>query len=122
MLYKTMSDGKLKRESLLAEGIIILVDDDPLIRATWELKAKAENIDLRVFASRIEIEEVLDQYSRKTPIFVDYNLKEEASGLELLDELHAQSFERLFITTGYEKDDIETRAYLEEVIGKEPPW
>lgn len=122
MLYQSMADKREGLNSLFTEGLIVLVDDDPLIRATWDLKAKSENVTIETFESREAFEVCIDRYSKQTPIFVDYNLNEEALGLELLDELNKKNFKRLFITTGYEKEDIESPSYVEEVIGKEPPW
>lgn len=102
----------------------ILIDDDPLIRMTWEMKAKEKGVQLQTFASFDQVAN-LDDLAKQTIFYVDSEIGEQEKGEDIIRTLHTNGFKSLYMATGFEPDYIyekcpELRGITKGVIGKEP--
>ena len=100
--------------------LLVLIDDDPSIRALWGLKARDSDLSMIAVASFGEWETEAADLSPDTPIFIDYLLGGE-SGVNVAAKLHARGFARLYITTGKDPGEFYAPDYILEVVGKRFP-
>ncbi|MCT4643043.1 MAG: HAMP domain-containing histidine kinase [Bacteriovoracaceae bacterium] len=91
----------------------VLVDDDFLVRTTWTLVAQMKNVDLICFSSSSEILDKLGTISKDAQIYLDYNLDEDINGVQLAEKLASKGFEHLYLATGQDFDEQESKRILE---------
>ena len=98
---------------------LILLDDDSIIRDSWLLEAESAGLRLLALAS----DELLDEYLLDpiTPIFVDYDLGRERSGLEVARELESRGHSQIILISGYEMLPAEIPNYISAPRGKAWP-
>ena len=104
---------------------LILIDDDLLVRENWALAAEEAGYLLLALEHPDELPR--HQVDRGHPIFMDLNPTAETNsdepfyGIEHLDLLHDQGYERLYIATGAEAATVPPRPYLRGIIDKDFP-
>ncbi|MEC7275687.1 MAG: HAMP domain-containing sensor histidine kinase [Bdellovibrionota bacterium] len=129
--------GKLKIESEIGKGTtvslefnhaseIIHIDDDNLVRFTWNKKCKDKGLRYHGFSSydsfKDQFNKNQDFVSKDIHIYVDYELEQDReNGLEVLKQLKEAGFENLFLSTGHEAREFERPDYILAIIGKEFP-
>ncbi|GEM_PF-2910341 len=77
--------------------VIVLIDDNPLVRDTWMALAKKAGIQIKAYARSKDFE--FRQISKTTPIFVDHKLGEE-NGLKVAQKLLNLGFKNVALATG----------------------
>ena len=97
---------------------VILIDDDEIIHMSWQMEAKAKNIDLECFSSIEAFLESSKFYSKDTRIYIDSNLKNDVKGEVESEKIFNEGFTELYIATGYSASDIDKPAWIKEVVGK----
>ncbi len=100
----------------------ILIDDDDIVRATWELSARTHHKSIRLFAKPADFFAMASELSKDVPIYIDYDLGEAITGVDIGKQLYQQGFHRLYICTGYSPEVVGNHAWLKGVQGKSPPW
>lgn len=98
---------------------LALIDDDELVRMTWELMAKQRGQRLLSFSSGFTFFKA--QLHRQTPIFVDYCFAGDLAGVDLAKKIIDQGFYNVFFTTGLPREHLSLPKGLKGVIGKEYP-
>ncbi|TVQ77144.1 MAG: sensor histidine kinase [Bradymonadales bacterium] len=98
---------------------LVLIDDDPICRSTWELLAGANGKRILTFSSHFEFLE--KPFSLSTPVYVDKNLSDGQSGYTVLMELHQKGYRNLYLTTGEVREDKAPPEYVIAVVSKEFP-
>jgi len=101
----------------------ILIDDDPVVRLSWELSAKAHDLQGIVvskpadfFAQQIEV-------ARTTPVYVDQELGGELKGTSVALEIKKLGFTTVYLATGLAGIKSSTDAFSGiACVGKQPPW
>ena len=107
----------------------ILIDNDPLVRLTWEKSALKCHITLRSFASveafLKKLHEAPEDFSKDTPIYIDSHLDDGIRGEEEAENLYKLGFTTLFLETGLPAEKWNNdpcHQYIKKIIGKAPPW
>jgi hypothetical protein len=93
---------------------IVLIDDNPLVRDTWEVLAKKIGIKLKAYAGSKDIE--VRKLSKDTPVFIDHDLNDE-NGLDVAMKFLKLGFLNVSLATGQQKR-ISSKIHQ---IGKEFP-
>jgi len=99
----------------------VLLDDDPLVHMNWKMAAKAGGVELKSCRTRAELEAVLPDLPKDTPIFMDSDLGEGEKGEDIAKELHDKGFTDLTMATGHDTAKFAHISWL-KAAGKEPPW
>jgi hypothetical protein len=98
-----------------------LIDDDPLVRMTWELSAKEADSSILTFDSFESFGINAEHISKETPISVDMNLGSGVQGTEVVLKLHRMGYKWIYLATGYEPEGIEdVPSCVVAVRGKDP--
>jgi FixJ family two-component response regulator len=97
----------------------VLVDDDEIVRLTWEMSAKAKKINLSVFASMSELLRQVSGLSKEATFYIDFYLKEE-TGNEVVKKLDSLGFKNFYLISG-DKDVAASPLFLKK-LSKDPPW
>jgi len=99
----------------------VLLDDDPLVHMNWKMAAKAGGVELKACRTRAELEAVLPDLPKDTPIFMDSDLGEGVKGEDIAKTLRERGFPNLTMATGHGPEKFSHLPWL-KVTGKEPPW
>lgn len=100
----------------------ILLDDDELVRLTWEHLAKKHNQTLFTFSNSDELFKNLDSFGKNSTFYLDSNLGKGIKGENIGLVLYQKGFINLYLTTGYKAEDFKDLAYIKGVKDKSPPW
>lgn len=100
----------------------ILIDDDELVRLTWEMAARLRQQKILTFTSLAAFQAQQQQIDPQTAIYIDLELGSEENGITVSQRLHQLGFNNLYITTGHNKNHIEQPAWIKAIVGKTPPW
>ncbi len=103
-----------------------LVDNDELVHISWQINAKALNHKMRSYRNIEMLFNDLSSLDPLTRIYIDSNLGEDSTGVEIRGEyiaklLFDRNFHNLYITSGYSADQFANFSFLKGVVGKEPP-
>lgn len=103
--------------------IIVLIDDDELVRMTWKFKATASNVEFEAFETSEEFLQKEAEISRESAIYIDANLKDGERGEELALKVHELGFSEIHLASGSESSDLDyDQNIIKSVRGKEPPF
>lgn len=97
----------------------VLIDDDRINRATWEMSFKKENLKLITFGSTKEF--LQSPPDKDSIIYIDSDLGESISGQDFAKKLFNDGYKNLHLATGYSSDDFKEYTFLKSIIGKTPP-
>lgn len=98
-----------------------LIDDDPLVRMTWELTAKESGSSILTVESFESFINNSQNISRETPVNVDMNLGNGIRGTDVALKLHNMGFKWIYLATGYEAEGIgDVPSCVVAVRGKDP--
>jgi hypothetical protein len=98
---------------------LVLIDDDILIHAAWNVVAKAKGHDLLCVRS---IPEFLDhQLPQSTLVYVDYHFQNGLDGMVESIQLYERGYKNLYIATGSKVSNHERPAHIIAIVGKDYP-
>lgn len=98
-----------------------LIDDDFLMKLSWELAAKENGTSIRVFESYAAFLEASNDIDPKTPIYIDVNLGNGVKGTDVAVKISNIGFKELYLATGYDASMVESvPSCILEVRGKDP--
>lgn len=100
----------------------ILIDDDPLVRRTWEIAAARSGKKLWTFPAESGFLKEAAGLARETPVYVDAHLADGERGEKVCRRIHELGFRRIYLATGYEPDALGELPHLRGIVGKDPPW
>lgn len=81
----------------------ILVDDDALIRLTWESKAKSRSVPFKSFATSEELLSHLSEFEKNSVFYLDFEIKGSSlTGDLLAKKLKEKGYEELYLASGHE--------------------
>lgn len=99
---------------------IIFIDDDELIRKSWEMVASEKGIELQTFAS---IDDFLTQnFPKDITIYIDSNLGNGLKGEVESERLFKAGYSELFIATAHDPDSIDKPTWIKDIVGKRFPY
>ena len=105
-----------------SQKMIVLIDDDELVRLTWDSKAKRQNIVLKTFASYELFLNDKTTINKDSKIYIDSELGENVKGEEIAVLLHSQGFSDISMSTGHSQEKFIGIQFLKGVISKSPPF
>ena len=100
----------------------VLVDDDSLVRATWQMAAKDSGRHLVTFASEDEFLANQKRIPLATPLYIDVELGNGIRGEHVASRASRVGYRKIFLATGYDAGSITRPACVSGVRGKEPPF
>lgn len=109
------------RVTLKEKVDLILLDDDELIRLSWENSAKKQNNKIACYARSSVLLNEIEQFSKDTPIYLDSELGEEIKGQDVALKLYNLGFKNLIICTGHSPDQFKNMPWLTKIQGKNFP-
>lgn len=101
---------------------LILIDDDPMLIQTWELKAKLAAKQCMSFSNYRLALNHLHSFNPEIPIYVDSHLNETIRGEEVAKSLYNSGYKNIYLQTGYSIKDFESMDWIKAVINKDPPF
>lgn len=81
---------------------LVLLDDDELVRSTWQMCAISNKQKIALAENSAALKALLPQLSKNTLIYLDYSLAEEETGADIAKTLYEQGYDELYLATGYE--------------------
>jgi hypothetical protein len=113
----------IENESTTSIIQYVLIDDDELVRMTWEISATNSNIKIDCYPDYETFSLKKHQYNLITAaIYIDSNLANNINGEDIAKTLFNDGFKNIYLATGYEKDRFKDLTFLSGVQGKTPPW
>lgn len=102
----------------------ILIDDEKLVRSTWQALAQIKGKTFLCFASAEEFIAQIDHIDRESKLFIDSILSDTVRGEDVAKELHERyGFKEIYLTTGRRPDEFtEPMPWIKEIMGKKPPF
>ena len=99
----------------------ILIDDDPLVRSTWEMVAKQHQKEILVFSSPEEFKKFLKGIAQEVPLFIDSNLKGGVKGEVVAKDFFETGFKSIYLVTGYDSSRFGYLPWIKGILDKTPP-
>lgn len=100
----------------------ILLDDDELVRLTWESFAKRKEISFKAYSNPDEFYTDINTFDLSSPIYIDSKLGNEVKGENIAIDLHERGFTELYIASGFDKESFSHLTFIKDVRDKRPPW
>lgn len=108
--------------SLDLNNFVILIDDDEMMRMTWQFAAENAGLNLKAYSSFQSLISEINKYDKNTAIYIDSDLGDDLKGEECACHLFHQGFINLHLTTGYCIENQATFPWFKTIIGKTPPF
>lgn len=99
---------------------LVLIDDDPLIRAAWQMAAQDENKEILVYSSAAGFLSEATKLGRDLPVYIDSDLGEGVAGEEIARQISLIGFTNLYLETGYPASHFPDMPWLRGIVGKDP--
>ncbi len=100
----------------------ILIDDDSLIHAAWQLSAQDAGKSLLCFFTVEEFILSSQKICYEVQIFVDSNLGQDVRGEVASEKIFALGFHNISLCTGFSPDEIQKPKWISQVVGKDTPF
>ncbi|MBY0544004.1 MAG: PAS domain-containing protein [Gammaproteobacteria bacterium] len=100
----------------------IVLDDLTSVTGYWRLQSEEKNIAIKTFNNSRDFMEYIPYCNKNVKIYVDNDLREKLSGLEITQKLSGMGFKNLYMMTS--RDDIKAKNYpwLTAVVSKKVPF
>lgn len=98
----------------------VLIDDDELVHATWDLAAKARNKRILSFRRPADFFSQAHQINHSTKVFVDVELGSGLRGERVAERISVIGFEHVYLATGHDPKEICKPNGIRGIVGKEP--
>ena len=99
---------------------LVLIDDDPMVHELWGFHANDQGVKLLAVANESDLN--AHSIGFNTPVYIDKNLGQNVSGLDVARRLHTLGFQHLFITTGENPGSFPSEPFIKGIIGKSFPF
>ncbi len=106
--------------SLPSHSLVILIDDDKLIRYNWSVYCEKRGIPFRAFNSIDSFIEVKDTIPKEAKIYIDSNLGYDVRGEVESEKIFYLGFKNLYLATGYSEDCIQKPSWIIKIYSKRP--
>lgn len=100
----------------------VLIDDDLLVRRTWEISARSAGKGVKTFSSPKDFLAQSGQFVSVTPIYIDSDLGGGVKGEEAARHIFEKGFKEIHLTTGHDPSHFGGMPWLRSIRGKSPPW
>ncbi len=100
----------------------VLIDDDVLVRKTWEIAAKQADKTLAAFAGVEGFLKEAANFGPETTIYIDNDLGDGIKGVKESLRFYDMGFRIIYLATGSEPESFPFMPWIKQVVGKESPW
>ncbi|MBI2519035.1 MAG: HAMP domain-containing histidine kinase [Bdellovibrio sp.] len=100
----------------------ILIDDDSILHISWGIFARKANKKLLTFSHPDQFFTIAGTIAKSVPIYVDVNLGDRITGVDVAEKIHKMGFTHIYLATGYAPELYQHLTFLRGVIGKDPPF
>ena len=101
---------------------IVLIDDDTLIHQLWRFAAADSRLEIDCFESIPEFLKKSKKISKDCEIYIDSHLRGDVRGEEEAWRIKEAGFSKIYITTGYDADELDVPDFIIKVVGKRPQF
>ncbi|HPI39367.1 MAG TPA: HAMP domain-containing sensor histidine kinase [Pseudobdellovibrionaceae bacterium] len=112
----------IKIQNIKIKYDAVLIDDDLLIHMTWNLMAKEKNKKIICFTDENLFLNACDEIHFESSLYIDMNLKDGKSGIQVAENLYKKGFKNISLATGYDMNSIEKPPYIKSILGKDFPF
>jgi len=110
------------KKNILQSPDLVLIDDDPTLRESWEIVATLNNIKFKAFDTAKNFLTHINFITKTTPIYIDYHLDSHQSGIDFAKKLYEQGFSQIYLSTGFEPSEFDNYPWVKKIVGKEFPF
>lgn len=100
----------------------ILIDNDFLVRKTWEFQAKKAEVNLNTFQSVDDFLNHSKDIDLEVFIYIDSELDDEKLGEIEAKKIFDEGFKKLYLATGKQFDSNKLPEYFLGIASKYPPF
>ena len=101
---------------------LVLLDNDALVRLNWQIRADETGMNLKIYEHPDALFQELGDFDSRTIFYVDNQLSDDISGVDIAFQLHQKGFNELFLETGDTPENLKDYAFIKGVVGKSPTW
>lgn len=101
---------------------IVLIDNDLLIRKSWEFAANKCATPFESFSCVDDFLSSEASQNTNTIIYIDYELDDDVLGTNAAKVLFERGFTNITLATGHSSDEITLPDFFEGIVGKRPPF
>jgi hypothetical protein len=105
-----------------SQADIVLIDDNISLTDAWILQGEKVGKMVDAFNTINDFMNVLNQYPKTIPIYIDHDLKTQKTGLSFSKELHDLGFTNLYLMTGFPAENFTDAYWLKGIVGKKPSF
>lgn len=100
--------------------MVVIIDDDKLVRINWSMFCKKNNINLKEFSTIDEFIDASSSIPKDSKIYIDSDLGNEIKGEVESERIFNMGYKNLYLATGHQKDEINKPSWIIEVYSKGP--
>ncbi|OFZ19595.1 MAG: hypothetical protein A2Z20_06485 [Bdellovibrionales bacterium RBG_16_40_8] len=108
-------------KSTKAKYDAVLIDDDLLVHAVWQMAANDCKLNIVCYKSYQAFYSDRLNIDMTSPVYIDSDLGDDQRGENLIPQILEFGFINTFLTTGFEYSQFLDKPYI-RVVGKEPPF
>ncbi len=106
----------------LTKDPVILIDDNKNLSMAWEMEADEAGVNLTVYNTPEEFINDAEVLDYDAILYIDVNLSETLSGIELSKWAHYNGFKNINLITGGDVSKLKNISWIKSVCGKSPPF
>ena len=101
---------------------MVLIDDDEVIRAVWELAAEESGKIINTYKNPNDFISDMHHYNKNTTIYINSELKSDLPGEVYAKNFYEEGFREIHLASGYQAEKFSQMPWIKSVIGKQPPF
>lgn len=102
-------------------GAYILLDDDELVRVTWESRAKKTGINLITYSNPYDFLGSVDKFPKNSIFYIDSELGSE-KGEDVARKIFELGYINICMCSGYSEEKFAHLKFIQKTINKSPPF
>lgn len=109
-------------QRITSSPLTILIDNDELVRLTWERVAKKHDIPFNSISDLKDLKKLQDLLTIETIFYIDSELDGGQKGENIARYLYESGYKNLYLTTGHNQNHFKQNKIFKGIIDKTPPW
>lgn len=101
---------------------VIMIDDNKNLAMAWEMDAANFSVPLTTYNDPENFMRDAGGINKEVVLYIDINLSEDMSGIELSKWAYKQGFSNIYLITGENANNFQEMHWIKGVFGKEPPF
>lgn len=100
----------------------VLLESDTMIHLLWKKLAELHGKRVLHLRGIHELAENLGELSPVTPFYIDHDLTERLSGLDVAKDLFFQGYRNIYMTLDHQESFASKTTFVRDIVKKDPPW